>query len=91
MAKTLLEIDQLLRMGDADAANVELRSLLEREPDNAEAWYLLGSILRRQQLWGDAINALNKAKFLDPDGPAAHAIESIYEILSFQNTDLMNP
>lgn len=91
MAKNLLEINQLLRMGDSDAANVELRSLLEREPDNAEAWYLLGSILRRQQLWGDAINALNKAKFLDPDGPAAHAIESIYEILSFQNTDLMNP
>lgn len=52
MAKTLLEIDQLLRAGDADAANVELRALLEREPNNAEAWYLLGSLLRRQQLWG---------------------------------------
>ena len=45
MAKTLLEIDQLLRAGDADAANVELRALLEREPNNAEAWYLLGSLL----------------------------------------------
>ena len=91
MAKTLLEIDQLLRAGDADAAHVELRALLEREPNNAEAWYLLGSLLRRQQLWGDALNALNKAKFLNPEGPAAHAIESIYEILSYQNTDLMNP
>ena len=91
MAKTLLEIDQLLRAGDSDAANVELRALLEREPENAEAWYLLGSLHRRQQMWGDAINALNKAKFLNPEGPAAHAIESIYEILRFQNTDLMNP
>jgi len=28
---------------------------------------------------------------IDPDGPAAVAIEAIYEILNFRNTDLMNP
>lgn len=91
MALNLLEIDQLLRVGELEKAHLELMEFLSREPENSEAWYLMGSILRRQQLWGEAINALNKAKFLNPEGPAAHAIDSIYEILRFQNTDLMNP
>ena len=34
---------------------------------------------------------LNKAKLLDPDGPADAAIESIYNIIRFVNKDLMNP
>jgi hypothetical protein len=51
----------------------------------------MGGILRREQQWGEAINALNRAKFLNPEGPAAHAIEYIYEILSFKHNDLMNP
>jgi uncharacterized protein HemY len=52
---------------------------------------MLGNLYRRQQLWGDAINMLNKAKLLDPDGPADAAIESIYNIIRFVNKDLMNP
>lgn len=88
---TTLQIEALLREGMLDQAYQQLNALLEREPGNAHAWYLLGGIYRRQQLWGDAINAYNKAKMIDPDGPAATAIESIYEILNYRNTDLMNP
>jgi cytochrome c-type biogenesis protein CcmH/NrfG len=91
MIKSLLEIEQSLRNGDMQKAHSDLLDFLEKEPENDSAWYLLGGILRRQQLWGEAINALNKAKFLNPSGPAAHAIDSIYEIIRFQNTDLMNP
>lgn len=91
MSRTLIEIESLIRTGDLDSARSELELFLEAEPNNSEGWYLLGGIFRRQQLWGDAINALNKAKFLNPKGPAAHAVDSIYEILRFQNTDLMNP
>jgi len=91
MKKSLLDIEQTLREGRLQIAHQELLEFLENEPDNDSAWYMLGGILRREQLWGEAINALNKAKFLNPSGPAAHAIDSIYEILSFQNTDLMNP
>ena len=46
---------------------------------------------RRHELWGDAINAYNRAKLIEPEGPAAAAIESIYDIIRFVNTDLMNP
>lgn len=91
MTKNLMEIEQILRKESVQKAHEELDKFLEKEPNNAEAWYLMGGILRREQNWGEAINALNKAKFLDPSGPAAHAIEYIYEILSYRNTDLMNP
>jgi len=91
MVKSLLEIEQTLCEGDVEKAHGQLLEFLEKEPDSDSAWYLLGGILRRQQLWGEAINALNKAKFLNPAGPATHAIDSIYEIIRFQNTDLMNP
>lgn len=91
MTKNLMEIEQILRKESTLKAHAELEKFLEKEPENAEAWYLMGGIHRREQNWGEAINALNRAKFLDPAGPAAHAIEHIYEILSYRNTDLMNP
>ena len=87
----LLEIEALLRAGELEGAHQSLRDFVKREPDNPQGWYLLGNIYRRQQLWGDAINALGKAKQLDPEGPADAAIESIYNILRFVNKDLMNP
>jgi cytochrome c-type biogenesis protein CcmH/NrfG len=91
MAITLMEIEQLLRDGDVENAFSNLKTFLDNNPESAEGWYLLGGIYRREQQWGEAINALNKAKFLDPAGPAAHAIEHIYDILGYQNTDMINP
>ena len=88
---TALQIEALLREGHLERAYDQLHKLLEREPDNAHAWYLLGGIYRRQQLWGEAINAYNKAKMINPDGPAATAIEAIYEILDYNNMKLTNP
>lgn len=77
--------------GQLDKARGELEELLAAEPENSQAWFLLGGIYRRHELWGDAINAYNKAKLIEPEGPAAAAIESIYDILHFVNVDLMNP
>ena len=91
MAGNLLEVETLLRESRVEEAVALLKEILVEDDKNGEAWYLLGGVYRRQQLWGDAINALNKAKMLDPEGPAATAIESIYSVLSFMNKDLMNP
>ena len=88
---TLIEIEALLRAGALEEAHQSLCDYVKRMPGDAQGWYLLGNIYRRQQLWGDAINALGKAKMLDPEGPADTAIESIYNILQFVNKDLMNP
>ena len=88
---TLVEIEALLRAGELEEAHQSLRDFVKRQPGDAQGWYLLGNLYRRQQLWGDAINALGRAKMLDPDGPADAAIDSIYDILRFVNKDLMNP
>ena len=88
---TLIEIEQLLREQGTRKAYDELIRFLKDNSDSAEGWYLMGNILRREERWGDAINAYNKAKFLNPEGPAANAIEAIYDIIRYTNTDLMNP
>lgn len=88
---TITDIEKLIASGHLDDAREEIEALLEREPENSQAWFLLGGIYRRHELWGDAINAYNRAKLIDPDGPAAAAVESIYDIIRFVNTDLMNP
>lgn len=85
------DAEKLLREGKMSEAYEMLLEIVKTTPDNAQAWYLLGGIYRRQQLWGDAINAFNKAKMIEPDGPADAAIESIYDIIRFVNADLMNP
>ena len=88
---SLADIERLLRDNRLEEAYQSLLDFVRREPSEPQGWYLLGNLYRRQQLWGDAINALNKAKLLDPDGPADAAIESIYDIIRFVNKDLMNP
>ena len=88
---TITEIEKLIAAGRLDDARDEIERLLEAEPQNPQAWFLLGGIYRRHELWGDAINAYNRAKLIEPEGPAAAAIESIYDIIRFVNTDLMNP
>ncbi len=91
MAITLVEIENILSKGKIEEAFHKLEEFLEENPKSSKAWYLLGGMYRRQELWGEAINAYNKSKMLDPQGPAAAAIESVYDVLRFVNTDLMNP
>ena len=89
--QSLTDIEALLWANRLEEAHQSLCDFVKREPDNPQGWYMLGNLYRRQQLWGEAINHLNKAKLLDPDGPADAAIESIYNIIRFVNKDLMNP
>lgn len=88
---TLVNIERTLAEGKIEEAFTALQDFLKAEPNSAKGWYLLGGIYRRQQMWGEAINAYGKAKMIEPDGPADAAIESIYDIIRFVNKDLMNP
>jgi len=91
-SKVLLkDIERLLCNGKVEEARNALLNYVQKDKNNAYAWYILGGIYRRFQMWGDAINAYNRAKMIEPEGPADAAIESIYDVIRFTNKDLMNP
>ncbi len=45
------------------------RALVRLEPENAPAWLRLGAALARQEKWGEAREAIAKARALDPKAP----------------------
>ena len=77
-----VEIEALMREGKNEEAHSNLSNLLKKEPKNSYAWYLLGNLYSRQQLYREALEAYNNAKLLEPDGPAAAAVDWVVEQLS---------
>ena len=62
---------RLLASGDAEGAAAKLRSALEKDPENARAWFLLGGALDEQKDPQGAAAAFSKAlSFRVPLGPA---------------------
>ncbi len=87
----LSEIERALASGgDLNDIYDALQVMLKVEPDNSAVWYLLGGVFRRKQQWQDAISAYNRAKMLDPEGPADAAIESIYDMIRFSGNELVS-
>ncbi len=82
---TAVEIEALMREGRNEEARSNLSSLLKEEPKNAYAWYLLGNLYSRQKLYPQALEAYNNAKLLEPDGPAASAVDWVVEQMSLQS------
>ena len=71
-----------MREGRNEEARTFLTALLHKDPKNAYAWYLLGNLYSRQQLYHDALEAYNNAKLLEPEGPAASAVDWVVEQMS---------
>ncbi|MFA6651461.1 MAG: tetratricopeptide repeat protein [Bacteroidales bacterium] len=55
------------------------------------AWYKLGDLYRKNERWGDALNAYAKCMELGACNAAREASDAIHRILNFRNTDSMNP
>jgi predicted Zn-dependent protease len=55
------------------------RALVRLEPENAPAWLRLGAALARQEKWGEARDAITKARALDPQAPVDAALVSFLE------------
>ena len=77
-----VEIEALMREGRNEEAHASLSALLKREPKNAYAWYLLGNLYSRQQLYREALDAYSNSKLLEPEGPAAAAVDWVVEQMS---------
>ena len=55
-----------------------------------ELFYLLGNAWRKVGNWQMAMNGYLEAVHLNPESPAAHALEIAKEILDFYNKDMYN-
>ncbi|MBO4692250.1 MAG: hypothetical protein J5604_05680 [Bacteroidales bacterium] len=82
---TAVEIEALMREGRNEEARQSLMALLDKESNNDYAWFLLGNLYCRGQLFREALESYNKAKLLAPDGPAAAAVDWVVEQLTPEN------
>jgi len=65
---------------NAPAALEHLQKAIEWQPDNAQAYRLLGKVYRAQGDWLAAIEALTRYTELRPDNPLAHIeLAEVYE------------
>lgn len=58
-----------MQQGRFDEATAQLRTALERRPENGDGWALLGSIYKQQAKYDEAAEALHKAIDLLPNQP----------------------
>ncbi|HUO05721.1 MAG TPA: tetratricopeptide repeat protein [Candidatus Binataceae bacterium] len=65
------------RHGDNQAAEQKLREVLKRDPDNAEALSVLGTVLSAEHRYDDALAAVQRAAQLSPDKPMLHYLVAL--------------
>jgi hypothetical protein len=68
-AQLRIRAEALLKGGQAQAAIAAYRSLLSRQPDNAEAWFNLGYLLRHAGAHAEAVCAYHEALKHGISGP----------------------
>lgn len=69
----------------------QLTARIEAEPNNAALWYQRGRLYWQQDKRGAAMSDYAHAAELDPNSPAAAALEQARQIMAFYCTDLYNP
>lgn len=84
------EIKRMIQEDDVDSALSYLNDLISQQPDNDEAYYLLGNIYRKKGDWRLALNHYLEAIERNPDSPAVQARQMLMDILEFYNKDMYN-
>ena len=90
MSTHLMKIKQMIQEDELNTALSYLNDLIQHQPDNDEAYYLLGNIYRKQGNWQMALNNYLEAIERNPDSPAVHARQMLMDILEFYNNDMYN-
>ena len=84
-------ITALLQEDKADEAIAALETFRsEGGVMDDSLFYLLGNAWRKKENWQMAMNNYLEAIHLNPESPAAQALEIAEEILSFYNKDMYN-
>ena len=90
MNKRSAEIKKMIQEDDLDAALSSLNELISHQPDDDEAYYLLGNIYRKKGDWRLALNHYLEAIERNPESPAVQARQMLMDILEFYNKDMYN-
>lgn len=85
------KIEELISQNRLDDALKEARDIVANDGDNDADYFAAGKLLWRMGHRGEAMEAYAKAVAINPDGPAAVALQQAKEIFSFYNPDLLNP
>ena len=62
-----------MKIGDLDKARIELKNVLQIDPKDAQAYFLLGNVHELQKKYRKAFENYLNAERLDPDNLEAHA------------------
>ena len=84
-------INALIAKNRIDEALTSLDKIIETNPSDAEALFARGKLLWRQGERHRAMGDYARAAELNPDGPAAMALDNAREIDAFYCRDLYNP
>jgi tetratricopeptide (TPR) repeat protein len=77
----------LVREADFDQAAIELRKVLEKDPDNLLAQYNLGFIAYRSARYDEAEKYLTRTLALRPDHPEAHYTLGLVDLARGRNDE----
>lgn len=89
--KVLEDIERAEKDGQFDDALSKLESLIAANPGDAGLFYRRGRLNWRLGRRGEAMSDYRKAVAIDPESPAAQALEMSHGIMDFYNKDLYNP
>lgn len=84
-------IDRAVMSGEYDEALGMLDHNVEVDGGNSNWWYLRGRVYWRLGNRGAAISDYEHAAQINPDSPAAHALQMARDVMDFYNPDLLNP
>lgn len=84
-------IKKIISNNEIEEATQALLLELKADPNNDEAYFLLGNAYCKLNDWQQALNAYGQALSINPQSPARIAHDRILEILNFYNKDIYNP
>src|SRR5436190_4908598 len=67
---TLFRVSELIQRGELDAAEVSCREILKASPDAADAWFALGVVFMRREMFAAAEDALARGLAVRPKSAA---------------------
>lgn len=85
------EIETLVGEGKFDKAIALLDSMIAASPLNDSLYFQRGKILWKKGDIPAAMNDYSKAAHINPQSPAAIALEHANDVQQFFNPDILNP